>query len=527
MKDQKRGSEENGAILLMTLIFLSVVGLIASALASGSFAVTRQSFSTRKVQARETGTNAGLEWAVNTLRNGKDGFCEKGFTQKILPLSGREVRVTCKGVSSSTAGVNSFAIYLAPASPSSSNFLGTSSATNTAKGIVGPVYNGGTGGPANDGWDLKADLYIDGNVLEPVSASCPLGGPGSVPAKLHPLYNSITCASGPFILPCTAPCVPISAVTPQPIPAPCASPLTSCKDPAVATVGTCSIFSPGYYSTVPSFSKDNNFFTSGVYYFDFNGIMTLGSSLRGGDPAPATATSAGDVTLSSVPRCAGAPVAQPTGGVVFVFGDRAGLKVTNLGRIELFSYKVGSKKFPNIATGRVVVPGTTTLLGVTDWALNDTKLGLNKDLISVGTAQPEFIMHSGAFVPQSGISLKGSNDAIEEFRGTVVAGRLELQASGSINNANFGVIVPAGGEKKYVLMANSCPGERSGLTVNACSNEEFPVPVLPLVPEPQLCSVASLVIYDDSLRTVWLDNWRVDRDAGASDPATCNEASIP
>lgn len=514
-------SDEEGAILLMTLIFLSVVGLIASALASGSFAVTRQSFSTRKVQARETGTNAGLEWAVNTLRNGKDGFCEKGFTEKILLLSGRQVRVTCKGVPSSTAGVNSFAIYINPATPSNSNFLGTSSATNAAKGIVGPVYNAGTGGPANDGWDLKADLYIDGNVLEPVSASCPLGGPGLVPVKLHPLYNTITCASGPFIPPCTAPCVPLSAVTPQPIPAPC-SPLTACENPPVTTVGTCSVFSPGYYSTMPVFSKDNNFFKSGVYYFDFNGIMTLGSSLLGGDPAPATATSAGDVQLSSVPRCGGAPV-QPTGGVVFVFGDKAGLRVTNLGRIELFTYKVGLKKSPNIVTAQL--PGVTN--GIPWAGSNATNIGLNKDLISVGTAQPEFIMHSGAFVPQSGISLKGSNDAIEVFRGTVVAGRLELQASGSINNANFGVIVPAGGEKKYVLMANSCPGERSGLTANACSLADLSPPVLPVQPEPELCSVASLRIYDDSLRTVWLEDWRVDRDAGPSDPATCNEASIP
>jgi hypothetical protein len=501
MKGRQQDRQEKGAVLLMTLIFLSVIGLIASALASGSFTITRQSFSTRKVQARETGTNAGLEWAVNTLRNGKDGFCETGFTEKILDnLSGRQVRVTCKGVSSSTSGVNSFAIYLNPATPSNSNFLSTSAATNTAKGIVGPVYNAGTGGATNDGWDLKADLYVDGNVLEPVSGTCPLAGTGLVPVKLHPLYNTVSCAT-----------VPISDVTPQPIPAPC-SPLTACKDPAVANVGTCSIFSPGYYSSAPVLSKDNNFFKSGVYYFDFNGIMTLGSSLMGGDPAPATATSAGDVQLSSVPRCGASPV-QPTGGVVFVFGDRAGLKVTNLGRIELFTYKVGSKKFPNIATGK--------LTGVTDWALNDTKLLLNKDLIAVGTAQPEFIMHSGAFVPQSGISLKGSNDAIEMFRGTVVAGRLELQASGSINNANFGVIVPAGGEKKYVLLANSCPGSLSGLTTNACTSP----PAGPL--EPELCSVASLVIYDDSRRTVWLDNWRVDRDAGPADPATCNPASIP
>jgi hypothetical protein len=508
MKDQKRGPEEEGAILLMTLIFLSVIGLIASALASGGFAVTRQSFSTQKVQARETGTNAGLEWAVNTLRNGKDGFCEAGLTEKTMTLSGREVRVTCKGVSSSTAGVNSFAIYINPATPANSNYLGTSSFTNGAKSIVGPIYNAGKGGSASDGWDLKALLNVDGNVLVPISASCPAGGTALKPTKLVPLYGTVSCAN-----------VPIAAVTPQPIPAPC-SPLTSCENPPVTTVAGCSVFEPGFYSTMPVFSKDNNYFKSGVYYFDFNGIMTLGSSLIGGGPGPATATSVADVRFSSIPLCA---VPLETNGVVFVFGDKAGLKVTNLGRIELFTYKVGSKKFPNIATAQL--PGVTA--GAPWTGSKATNIGLNKDLISVGTAQPEFIMHSGAFVPQSGISLKGSNDAIEVFRGTVVAGRLDLQASGSIDNANFGVIVPAGGEKKYVLMANSCPGERAGLTANACSNEKQVPPVLPVRPEPQLCSVASLVIYDDSKRTVWLDNWRVDRDAGTSDPATCNEASIP
>jgi hypothetical protein len=503
---------EDGSILIMTLIFLGVIGLLTAALTSSAFVVTKQSFSTTKIQARETGANAGLEWAVNVLRQGKDGFCLPGYVEKILTFANRQVRVTCKGLTSSTAGTNSFAVYInsVPGSPANSNFLGTQAATNFPKSIIGPVFNGGTDGTL--GWDLNADLTIDGNVFTPVSVACPAGSTGPVPPRLILLYNTVTCGA-----------VPLTEVTPAPIPGPCdPSPISSCKDPlpvlldaaGVVTTGTpsCKVFSPGYYSAPPAFAS-NNFLKAGTYYFEFNKIMTLGSAVRGGDPAPGTSTSSGDTVLSSVPRCAplgSFPVDSAKGyGVTFVFGKGAGLRVTNLGRIELFTNKTLTTQFPNIVTAG---------FGVTPWSggpSSKSTVALNKDLIQVGTAQPEFVMHSGAFVPESGISLKGSNDAIEMFRGTVVAGRLEFQSSASITGSNFGVIVPAGGEKKYALMANSCPGVASGVSATACTAP--PGGTL----EPELCSVASLVIYDDSARTVWLDNWRIDRDASGLDLTTC------
>jgi hypothetical protein len=500
LKQTKQGSAvpgEVGAVLLMTLIFLTVIGVVGGALISGEVTTTRQSFSTRKVQTRETATNSGLEWAVNSLRQGKDGFCQGTFTSKILVIDNREVEVTCKGSPSANTGANTFALYLTANSPAAQNIIGTSGAVGatTVKNIVGPVYNAGA-------WDLHAPLKIDGDVLVPPSVSCSAAGTAPLPTNLVPLYNTVKCST-----------VDISVVTPTvPIPAPC-SPLNACKDPAPTDLPSgCRVFSPGYYASAPELAG-NNYFAPGTYYFDFNKVWNVGSAVRAGDPFPAglVPNSNIDQVLSSIPACVGKPAAQPPYGVTFVFGKTAALNIGNNGRMELFTNVNGTTRLPNIVDGKYV--------GLPAWAADST-LPLAKDLVSVGVAQPQFILHSGVFAPDSGISLKGSNEAIELISNTVVLARFEMFASASITTSNFGVIVPAGGEKKYVLMARSCPGSLKGLTANACTTPFTGSAANPA--EPQLCTVASLVIYNDSQRTVDIDNWRVDRDASASDPATCD-----
>jgi hypothetical protein len=499
---------EDGAVLFLALIFLGVVGLIGAALISSEFAVNRQSFSARRVQLRETGTNTGLEWAVNSLRQGKDGFCQGTYTRQLLTVGGREVEVICKG-SNSSLGLNSFALYLNSASPASQSQVSTNGAVGASpvKNIVGPVYNA----RGSNGWDLKAPLKVDGEVLIPSGdATCTAAGTAPPASNLQALYTTMNCKT-----------VPLSAVTPPAVPTPCPG---ACTNPAalsydaagVITAGaaSCKVFSPGYYSVAPDLAG-TNFFKPGVYYFDYNKIWSIGSAIRGGDPAPATANVAAEQVRSTIVKCPGAPAAVAPYGVTFVFGQGATLKVTNNGRIELFSNVSGGGRLPNITTGN--------LAGVTAWGAA-SNVPLSKDLFSVGVAQPEFVLHSGVFAPDSGFSLKGSNNALETIRNTVVVGRFDMQASASITNANFGIIVPAGAEKKYVLMARSCPGSLKNLTVNACTVAFVGSGSNPA--EPELCTLASLKIYGDDARTVYLDNWRVDRDATASDPATCSTGYV-
>ena len=486
----------------MVLVFIGVIGAISLALLGFNGAITRQSFSTKKVQTRETGANTGLEWAVNELRQGADGFCLDSYNRKIFVIGGREVEVTCKRTGGAgTPGLNTFALYLNNASAQSKIATSGAVGATPVKNIIGPVYNGGT-------WDLKAPLYVEGDVIVPASPSgCPLAQTSALPANLIPIYNTMKQ--------CTT---DLSVVTPAPVLAPC-SPLSSCKDPApqsldaagAVTAGapSCKVFSPGYYTNEPVLAP-NNFFKPGVYYFELNKEWRIGNAILGGDPRPAIGSPpviAAEGVVGSIPKCAGAPAAVAPYGVVFVFGKKGAIHITNNGRMELFSYQNGATALPSIVEGGVA--------GVTAWA-NATTVPLSQTMVKVGVAQPEFIAHAGIFAPNSAVELRGSNNAIEAFLNTVVVGRFDMFASASITNSNFGVFVPSGAASKFVLMARSCSGVLNGFTPNACST--LPTGTL----EPDLCSVASITVYGDTAKTVWIDNWRVDRVPNTSmDPATC------
>jgi hypothetical protein len=513
---QKNDSRsESGVALLMALLFITVMGLIVGATAVYAGAIGRQSFSARKIQVRETGTNGGMEWAVNTLRQGKDAFCQKsGVDRQVLPIGGREVEVLCKGNGTGSSGKNAWALYInAVGGPQ--NVLRTNGASvSTLKHIIGPVYNGG-------GWDIHADLYVDGDVQVPGSCTPPTSVANPAPGDLYPLYGTLRSCSVPLNDP---------SVIPTPVPAPCGAPATCTNPPyqrldaagavmipANTNSETCRVFSPGFYANAPDLAG-LNFFRPGVYYFDFNQTWKIRTAVRGGDPRPGSSTVAVESIKTSIPKCVGAPAAAAPYGVVFVFGKQAALDMDNQGRLELFSYQStpGAPSPPSIV-GVSNLAGAST---VTPWPSSASTLPLAKELVSVGTAQPEFVIHSGLFAPENALAFKGSNDAKQLILNSVVVARFEMQASNSITSDNFGIQVPTGAVKRYILIANSCRGSLQGKTSNACDG---PVPAAPL--EPELCTAAALEIYDDSERTVWLKSWRVDRQPGTtSDSAPC---SIP
>ena len=213
-------------------------------------------------------------------------------------------------------------------------------------------------------------------------------------------------------------------------------------------------------------------------------------------------------------------------------------------RVELFSYATKEAELPNIVSGGQKL--------TTEWARR-SEFTLERNLVMVGGGSPEFLLHSGMYAPDSAVSMTGTSRAIEKIGGTVVVGRLELngdpsdtpksgkesvasdvavavEAPSSLDEAasgkggsdasaakpgGIGIFARAGTAKKFVLIARSCPGGRDVITRNACSNP--PSGLL----EPELCAVASATVYDDGRRTLYVDNWRVDRDPSRFDSATC------
>ncbi len=530
---------EAGSTLLLILVFLTSIGLLGAALMNYEIALTKQSFSTRRVQTREIGANTGLEWAVNSLKQGKDGFCQGGYDRDLLTVGGREVEVTCRADDADRNAESNVALFLNRSEPADLNQLRVSGALgpDATTQIGGPVYLGVKGG-----WAIESPLRVDGDVLVGTEdGRCEPNETLDLPENVSALYaNARNCSTD------------LSTVTPQPVPQPCGA-YEKCEDPEpwlldvkgneTTSAPACKVFFPGYYRKAPVLAG-NNYFVPGTYYFELDGEWRIASAVRGGDPAPETGVAEAAQAATSIPRCAGAPEPSEPWGVTFVVGGRSSLRIMDTARVELFSYATKEAELPNIVSGGQKL--------TTEWARR-SEFTLERNLVMVGGGSPEFLLHSGMYAPDSAVSMTGTSRAIEKIGGTVVVGRLELngdpsdtpksgkesvasdvavavEAPSSLDEAasgkggsdasaakpgGIGIFARAGTAKKFVLIARSCPGGRDVITRNACSNP--PSGLL----EPELCAVASATVYDDGRRTLYVDNWRVDRDPSRFDSATC------
>ena len=502
-------TDERGSSLILVMIFLSAIGVLSAALVSYELTINKQSFSTRRMQARETGVNTGIEWMINSLRQGRDGLCQGGYDNEVMAVANREVALTCRAATSegpdgSTGSTNNVALYLNAAAPPELNVVRTSGelGVDGRPTIIGPVYNGN---PADGktGWDLQSPLVVNGDVLGAADGDrCDTGAVSDVPNGLKPLYANVKRCS-----------MALSKVTPPPVPPPCEA-VEKCIDPKPQSLDAdgretdgqpaCRMFFPGLYQTAPQLAG-NNYFAPGVYTFDFDAEWLISSALRGGDPAPQSEVAEAEPVISSVPRCAGAPEPASPWGVTFVFAGGARMRVGTTARVELFSWSERDVALPNVVAAANEV---------TEWA-NPAKPTLSRDLVSVVGGEPEFILHAGVFAPWSAVTLAGEGAAIETIRNTVVVGRLELRADAPISGS-LGIVSRTGRAKKYLLMARSCAGDRRIISHTACtSSTEGEL-------EQDLCAIATATVYDDERRTVHVDSWRVDRDPSPTDPSTCS-----
>ena len=493
--------DETGSSLILVMVFLTSMGMLSAALLSYELTISKQSFATRRVQVRESGANTGVEWAINSLRQGKDGFCQGGYDRDVITISGREVEVQCRATGPDRAA-NGVALYLNAAEPIERNaveFTGETSSPDRPA-IVGPIYNGN---PKRElGWQPNGKLFVDGDILVADDAGrCEPGVTVEAPSGLVPLYGTAKQ--------CT---MPLTAVTPRRVPDPCQDQKSCDRAPLLLDAdgketkgpAACKVFFPGVYKSAPELAG-NNYFVPGVYSFVFSGVWKVGSALRGGDPVPDTKVAQSESVLTSIPRCAGAPEPVAPWGVTFVFGNDAALRVLPQGRAELFSSATSAAQLPNVVGGG--------LDGVSDWSPRSS-VDLDRDLVAVDDGEAQFVLHSGVFAPLSSVVLRGGGEAIVMIRNTVVVGRFALASKAGVRGP-FGIVGRTGRAKKYLIMANSCPGDSKVVSRLACTSP----PGGPL--EQALCAVATATVYDDANRTVYVDSWRVDRDPSSADPATC------
>ena len=494
---------EDGAVLMLALIFMTTIGLITGALVGFGQSSTNQVRSTRVVTVRETGTNAGMDWAIQAIKSHSPICLGPSGAYQPLTINEREVRVHCKVTEGSAAGPGGWAIYL------NGGVLSTFAGGGAAKTIVGPVYNSGS-------WDLKAPLTVDGFVRIPESdptTDCK----GKTSAIPNPPAPELTTLFNNFEL-CTT---SLAAVQPRTL---LTAPTNICGNTRIAGVTKtrcssatgepvdivdaagvtiCRVFSPGKYGAPPIVAP-NNYFKAGVYSFDWDpppakpNTWVITGAVRAGDPGP------GEQVEGTIPKCAPetgpAPVYPNTAphGAVFVFGRQARMDIRQGGRVEIFSYKDGNNVIPGIVT-KDVIPLASTGFEEPAWANASTIPGY---LVNIGQgSRPELVVHAGIYAPGSSVRLRATYDGYAKIMATAVVENLMLDGSASPLDGHFGVYVPTGNAfKKFSLVAISTPK----------------------IGEPPLCTRAAVTVFNDPASTLGVDAWRVDRDATGLDPADCS-----
>lgn len=471
---------ESGVALLMVLLLVAVIGIITPALVAGGGTTFRQTSLIRNVDLRETGTNGGVEWAVQTIKSGSSAYCQSsGLWTKDLTIGDRIVRVFCKMAAGSTpSGPGGLALYGTGGVIDIGGPLGAT--------VNGPVYNAGT--------YALGTLTVNGQVSAPGGCTTTTNGPAGLTSYFMNGAFSV-------ISQCT---IPLSDMS---------SPLGDATEPGapaglpVNSTDTngqpCRVFKPGKYSAPPVLLA-NNFFEPGVYYFEWpsgTGTWNISSALRAGNPAPATTTSSGDGVLSTIYPCVTAAAATQN-GAQFIFGNGAKFAVRNQGRLEIFSYQTAGGVLPGV---RAIVRGAqATTLGIPadPWGKSSI-VASPTPLFSVGNgAKAELAIHGGVYAPASFVKMRGTNTSVAKITGTTVVNSLDTFAPVSFTDNAFVDVFAGVGSRQFLLMARS---ESVGA-------------------EPPLCSSASITVYNNGSvsppteRSYNLSAWRVDRQPGTGSP---------
>jgi hypothetical protein len=342
--------------------------------------------------------DAAIEWGIQKLKLDPTVCTAHGGTVTIpnVPtFNGRTVTLKCTPTFGDDLGAGGWAVI-------TTGTLSRQSGGDPT--ITGPVFATGDISFAGSGGNLKV---VNGNVVDSYGSCAGHSQPGGLVVTPSPPYGwSCTTASAPdpaHVLPST---VPAAA-------------------PAAVTVGGCKVFSPGKYTAPPALGNDN-FFVSGVYYFENIGQWTIPNNTHviGGTPV----SPGYDLSPTLPGACSGVSDLSGTGatgyGVEWVFGGTTNpsrLQVMNNTAVELFSRlpAAGDSATPNISI--IAVPPSPPAGWIT--------LSTGTLLLDVTTGGAGFSAHGLVYARDADINLFASQGTTARMQNGVVARNLALQAS--------------------------------------------------------------------------------------------------
>jgi hypothetical protein len=456
----RRRPSDEGAVLVIVLVVVTVVAVVVAAVVSQTEIGVRGSVVVRDHLSKIYAADAGVEHAIQSLKR-DNTICPDPAHDHDFPtqtFNGYDVEVTCDTISGSANGLFGYAVVVLDPADS----LTTQGGVGVPKQIDGPVY--AVRLPSS----FVAPLTVTGDVHEQ-EGRCT--SDSDVPA-------SMTISVG-----YSFDCVPAGAAPHPERDLPASEP-PNAPAPDMTTVPGCKIFKPGTYTTAPALAP-NNYFASGVYYFENVGQIVVDNEKVVGGKA-----GAGELSVNGNVPCATDALAGVTNagsGVRFIFGGNTSLLVDDpSGAVELFSRDDPDEPTDEGAEGISfqTVRADQVTASPPQWMAST--LGAGDPVIRVGSGtNPALSIHGMVYAPNALVDFSATNTSQAQLRGGVVAARLKLQSSASASG--LAVSVNTGVGRRHIVVTSKAKGVTSG--------------------DRDVLATAVLDIVSDTLRTVSIESW--------------------
>jgi hypothetical protein len=484
---------QDGATLVLVLMFISVFGLIIAALLTEAGASVKYTTTVTNHEEKVYAADAGVQLGIQQLQQHNQICPVTGSNQTIqtTTVNGMPISVTCETTSGSTTGGLGYAIFTRSPDADSLNLL-----QGGAKKVNGPVHI--TGGISN----LHKKLFVTNGYFSQAESLQPYSCNGVSDPDVED--SGVDVDPGYPML-----CKTVTPTAPS-YPAPTAVPPTPVSTPLESLDGDCKIFYPGTYENAPAIDPSGdvvNYFATGVYYFKapftFAGAGSGDTFFFGGQPAAyelpvkfpddhPTCASDGEATAAA--SAASPPVTfSPSGsGVQFIFGDGATLTIADKSRAELFERTANGEQ----ETSSPSVVAVPTTWDPVEWQANTPHSTV---LEFTAGADKALIVHGVTYAPDHNVVFRVTEDVDAAVFGGVVAWKLDLRSSNA-----------GDGDGLIISASNGTPAPRH-IVVRATA----PFPASASAGR-EVVSTAVVQITNDTPKKVTIESWRT---RGPSDPS--------
>lgn len=454
----RRRTDDEGAILILALLFILVISLLTTSVLFRSTVGIKNVNVERGFVSKRYAAEAGLEYAIQQLRL-RSNLCPSSPTingnrlqpSDLLGSNGNtaqvnnpypSVAISCTVTSNNDVGVNGYGLITRDTSAAGLTVTG---AAGEYLKIDGPVFLG----------DLEDPLRFDvtnGDVIADQAGTCPT--PASITLKVAAPYSLICTTDTPPDPVVTLPTVDLTAQN-----------QTAAKK---WNKNKCSAFAPGYYKKIDL--NDNNYFASGVYYFEDVDLTLTAASLTGGAPSSDEAkTTSASCLRDDDSAASDIDVTGASGtGVKFILGGTSRLIADNpKGVVELFGRKgtvAGAAGEGTQGVSFMTVRSTVT--NAAGFKFKQSSLGYGDVVLGVsnttggGGSKLELVMHGAVDAPDALVKVR-NNKANTQFLAGIVAGQLDISTSANVSGFNVGIhTTPQPRDLKIVSVAGGS-GERT------------------------------------------------------------------